>query len=121
MIFVLTALVGGLGAAARFALDTALSRRWQESWLRLMVINVSGSALLGLLAGLAAQRVVAADAVFVVGSGFLGGYTTFSAASLATVRLLEQRRWVTVLASSLGMLLSAITAAAIGFLVGRAL
>jgi fluoride exporter len=121
MIFVLTALAGGLGAAARYALDTALTRRWNESWLRLMVINVSGSALLGLLAGLAADRVVAPDVVLVLGSGFLGGYTTFSAASLATVRLIEQRRWSLALASSLGMLLGATGAAALGLLAGRAL
>jgi fluoride exporter len=121
MILLLTALVGGLGAAARFAIDTALTRRWGESWLRLMVINVSGSALLGLLAGLAADRVVAPDVVLVLGSGFLGGYTTFSAASLATIRLIEQRRWAAALGSSLGMLLSAAAAAVLGFLVGRSL
>ena len=117
----LTALVGGLGAAARFALDTAMTCRWSESWFRLMVINVSGSALLGLLAGLAADRLVAPDVVLVLGSGFLGGYTTFSAASLATVLLLEERRWPAALGASLSMLLSAVAAAALGFLLGQAL
>jgi CrcB protein len=121
IVLILTALTGGIGAAARFALDTALTRRWTESWVRLIVINVSGSALLGLLAGLAADRVVAPDVLLVLGAGFLGGYTTFSAASLATVRLIEQRRWLLALGSSVGMVLSAAAAATIGFLVGRAL
>ncbi|HLL61450.1 MAG TPA: CrcB family protein [Propionibacteriaceae bacterium] len=121
MIFVLTALAGGLGAAARFALDTALTRRRGESWARLMVINVSGSAVLGLLAGLAAHRVVAPDVLVVLGAGFLGGYTTFSAASLATVRLTEQGRWLAAVGSSVGMVLSTAAAAAIGVLVGRSL
>ena len=86
-----------------------------------MVINLSGSALLGLLVGLAADRVVAPDVVLVLGAGFLGGYTTFSAASLATVRLLEERRPVAALGSSFGMLLSAAITAGIGLLVGRSL
>ena len=121
IVFILTAVTGGLGAAARFALDTALTRRWTESWVRLMVINISGSALLGLLAGLAADRVVPPDVLLVLGAGFLGGYTTFSAASLGTVRLVEQRRWGAALGSSVGMALSAAAVAALGFFVGRSL
>jgi fluoride ion exporter CrcB/FEX len=52
IVFAITVLAGGLGAAARFALDTALTRRLTEGWLRLMAINISGSALLGLLGSL---------------------------------------------------------------------
>jgi CrcB protein len=121
MAILVTALAGGFGAAARFALDTALSRRLTETWLRLMVINVSGSALLGLLTGLAAQQLVAPGFPMVLGAGFLGGYTTFSAASLATVRTIENRRWVIALTSSVGMLLGSTAAAALGLLVGLSL
>jgi fluoride exporter len=117
----LTALAGGLGAAARFALDTALTARVRDGWVRLMVINVSGSALLGLTAGLGASRLLAPDVQLVLGAGFVGGYTTFSAASLATVRLVEERRWAASLTSSLGMLLGSAAAAALGLLVGLAL
>ena len=56
-----------------------------------------------------------------LGAGFLGGYTTFSAASLATVRLVEERRWAASLASSLGMLLASVAAAGIGLAIGLAL
>ena len=121
MILVVTALVGGLGAAVRLALDTMLTRRAVDSWLRLMLINVSGSALLGLLAGLAADRTVPPALQLILGAGFLGGYTTFSAASLATVRLVEERRWAASLASSLGMLLGSAAVAALGLVVGLAL
>jgi fluoride exporter len=118
---VLTALAGGLGAAGRFALDVTLSRRLGAGWVRLLAINVSGSAFLGLLAGLATDRVLGADIHLVLGAGFLGGYTTFSAASLATVRLVEERHWAAALASSLGMLLGSTVAAALGLVVGLAL
>jgi CrcB protein len=121
IILLLTALAGGFGAAARFALDVTLSRRVDHGWVRLLVINASGSAVLGLLAGLVGNRVVGADLHLVLGAGFLGGYTTFSAASLATVRLVEERRWAASLASSLGMLVASVAAAGIGLAVGLAL
>ncbi len=117
----LTVLAGGFGATARFALDVALSRRLADSWVRLLVVNASGSALLGLLAGLAAGRGLGPDLHLILGAGFLGGYTTFSAASLAAVRMVEERRWIASLASSLGMLLTSAAAAALGLLVGVAL
>jgi CrcB protein len=119
--FLLTALAGGLGAAARYALDTGLSGRVRAGWLRLLVINVSGSVLLGLLAGLAAGRLVSPEASAILGAGFLGGYTTFSAASLVAVGLVEQQRWAPALGASVGMLLGASAAAALGLLVGLSL
>jgi fluoride exporter len=121
IVIVLTALAGGFGAGARFALDVTLSRRVDHGWARLLVINASGSAVLGLLAGLVSNRVLGADLHLVLGAGFLGGYTTFSAASLVTVRLVEERRWAASLASSLGMLLASVAAAGIGLAIGLAL
>jgi CrcB protein len=121
IVILLTALAGGFGAAARYALDVTLSRRVDRAWARLLVINVSGSAVLGLLAGLVSDRVLGTDLHLVLGAGFLGGYTTFSAASLATVRLVAERRWVASLASSLGMLLASVAAAGIGLAAGLAL
>ena len=55
------------------------------------IINVSGSFLLGLLTGLA-TRGMPQEVLVVAGTGLLGGYTTFSTASVETVRLLQQRR-----------------------------
>ncbi len=115
------ALAGGLGAIARYALDVALTGRLGQSWVRLSIINVTGSALLGLIAGLSAAQLVPPVVHVVVGAGFLGGYTTFSAASLATARLIEERRWLGSLLSSVGMLLASTGAAALGLVVGRTL
>ena len=121
IILLLTALAGGFGAAARYALDVTLSRRVDRGWVRLLVINASGSAVLGLLAGLVSNRILGADLHLVLGAGFVGGYTTFIAASLATVRLVEERRWAASLAASLGMLLASVAAAGIGLATGLAL
>ena len=50
----------------------------------------------------------------VVGVGFLGGYTTFSTASLETVRLLQERRWLLGALNGLGVVVAATLAAGIG-------
>lgn len=118
---VLAALAGGVGAMARFALDVGLTSRLASTWGRLAVINVSGSALLGVVAGLLTAQLVTPAVQLVVGAGLLGGYTTFSAASLATARLVEERRWLSSLLSSAGMLLASTGAAALGLVLGRTL
>ncbi|MHA7263912.1 fluoride efflux transporter CrcB [Arthrobacter sp. TMN-37] len=110
------AAAGGLGAGARFLLDGMISSRVRSGFpLGTVLINVTGSFLLGLLAGLAASAVLPPSAVLVAGTGFLGGYTTFSTASVDTLRLLRAGRRTLALVSALGTLAGALGAAALGF------
>jgi fluoride exporter len=119
VILVLAALAGGLGAAARFVLDSLL-----RAWLPTpypsgtAVINVSGSLLLGLVTGLAAGGLLPEDLQVVLGTGLLGGYTTFSTASVETVRLARAGRHRAALWHSLGMLVTCTASAALGLLAG---
>lgn len=119
MTVLLLALAGGLGAVARFVLDGVVtaSRSWHYP-VGTTLINLSGSFLLGLLAGLAAGRVLPAEGLLVLGTGFLGGYTTFSTAASEAVRLAEQRRWVAALVHGVGQVVVATLLAALGFLAG---
>ena len=118
MVLLLTAVAGGLGAVARFGLDALLRRPSAPPWLSLMIINVTGSLLLGLLAGLAANGLVSQQAQLIVGGGFLGGYTTFSSATVDTLRLIQDRSHLAALISSGGMLLATVLAAAVGLVAG---
>lgn len=55
-----------------------------------LVVNVTGSLLIGLLAGLGEARgLLGPDARLLLVTGLLGGYTTFSAFSLETLLLLR--------------------------------
>jgi CrcB protein len=119
MTVLLLALAGGLGAVARFVLDGTVTaaRSWRYP-VGTTVINLSGSFLLGLLAGLAAGRLLPGSALLVLGTGFLGGYTTFSTAAYETVRLVEQRRWVAALVHGAGQVVVATALAALGYLAG---
>ena len=113
-LFVLLAVSGGVGAALRFVLDGAVRQAVGDRWpWSTALINVSGSFLLGLLTGLAG-RGMPPELLPVLGTGLLGGYTTFSTASVETVRLLQQRRVAASLTYGLGVLALTIAAALLG-------
>jgi CrcB protein len=115
----LVAIAGGFGAAARLALDGLIQGRHERQYpVGTTVINVSGSFLLGLLGGLAIRHGLPACWHLVLGTGFLGGYTTFSAASVETVRLLQDRRFAAAVANGLGLLVVASAAATAGLALG---
>ena len=118
----LTFVAGAVGALARFMLDSSFKRRWQSPfpWAT-VAINVTGSLLLGLLAGLVLFRGQSAIWQIVIGTGFCGGYTTFSTASFETVRLIQQGRRVLALVNAVGSLVCSVVACAAGFALAWAL
>ncbi|GAB3127378.1 fluoride efflux transporter CrcB [Glaciibacter psychrotolerans] len=115
LVYVALALAGGAGASLRFVLDGLIRTTVQTAYpFATTLINVSGSLLLGLITGLAAQLLLPPELALILGAGFLGGYTTFSTASYETVRLIQQRRYGESLASGVGMLMLAVGAAMLG-------
>jgi len=109
-------LAGGLGAGTRFLLDG-----WLSHWVRgsgTFVINVTGAFVLGLLAGWQPAHDGSPLVLLVLGTGFLGGYTTFSAAMLESARIARGGRWVVSIAHAAAMLAMAVAAAALGLWLG---
>ena len=112
----LVCVAGGIGAALRLIFDGLIRTRIRSTYpVGTTVINVAGSFVLGLLTGLAASQLVLHQWQLVFGTGLLGGYTTFSTASLETVRLMEDRRYVAAGFNAFGMLVGCVAAAALGF------
>ncbi|HTZ87415.1 MAG TPA: fluoride efflux transporter CrcB [Solirubrobacteraceae bacterium] len=89
------ALLGGVGANARFLVHSVVAERAAGVFpLGTLVVNASGSLLLGLLAGLS----LSGDALVLAGTATLGSYTTFSTWMIETWRLGEDgRRWLALL------------------------
>lgn len=116
MIPALLALAGGLGAATRFAVDGVVARHNRLPFpLGTVVINVTGALLLGAVTGLAARFAGLADLKVVLGTGFLGGYTTFSTASVEAVRLATgSRPAVEAVLHAVGMAVLGLAAAGLG-------
>jgi fluoride exporter len=83
------ALLGGLGALARFLLDGAVSSQVGRSFpFGTLAVNLTGAFAFGVLDGAA----VGGDALRLAGVGFLGAYTTFSTWTLEAHRLGEDGR-----------------------------
>lgn len=119
LLLVAVAAAGGIGAAARFVVDGLVKDRLGSAYpWGTTVINVSGSFALGLVTGLALQAVVAPEWKAVLGTGLLGGYTTFSTASVETVRLLAVGRRGAAVANGLGMLVACVGVASLGLWLG---
>lgn len=121
LLFLLTAVAGGVGAALRFVLDGVIRSRFPTFPLGTLVINVSGSFVLGLVTAAALGDVVPPEVLAVLGVGLMGGYTTFSTASFETVRLIGDRRYGAALVTGVGMLVASVLAAALGLWLGSLL
>jgi CrcB protein len=110
---------GALGAPARYLLDLAVQDRTGGGYPGgTVVINISGSLLLGLLTGLALHHGLSQTAKVVLGTGFCGAYTTFSTFSLETVRLIEEGALPEAIRNSLGTVAFGTAAAAAGLILG---
>ena len=118
MIALWVALAGGAGALTRFVLDGAVRSRWASDFPWATVgINVTGSFVLGVLTGLVLFHGDPGTLRLVAGTGFCGGYTTFSTASIETVRLAQRGAYAAAVGNALGTLVLAVGAGALGLLV----
>lgn len=115
----LVSLGGGVGAALRFWLDGVVKARVTGFPFGTLVINVSGSLVLGLVTGLGEAGTLPLPLVAVLGTGMMGGYTTFSTASVETVQLFRSGRPRAAVLNGLGMLVVSVGAAALGLYTGR--
>lgn len=108
-------LAGGAGALARFVVDGAFRARIATRVpAGTVVINITGSLLLGVLTGLVLFHGAPATLTLVAGTGFCGGYTTFSTASFETVRLLQTGEYRAAGTSVVVTVAGALAAAGVG-------
>ena len=89
--YLFVAIGGALGAIARFALTSVVARRTGGYWpWGTFVVNISGCVAIGLVLAIADAR---ADLHpgwrYLIPTGFIGAYTTFSAFEWETRRLLD--------------------------------
>ena len=104
-----------VGAVVRYLVDAWVIDRTEGlfPWGTLL-INVTGSLVLGFLTGLGLYHGLASSPRVVLGTGFLGAYTTFSTFTFETVRLLEEDAQLGAVLNAAGTLVVAGVAAAAG-------
>jgi CrcB protein len=114
----LVAAAGGAGAVLRALLIHHIGlRRADPLPVGTLIVNGSGSLVLGLLTGLALYHGLGGRVLAVAGVGLCGGYTTWSTASWEVVHLVHTGHRAEALVYTLGSLVVCIgcAAVAIGF------
>ncbi len=124
-------LAGGLGAGSRYGLTLLIQSWLSERGSRLslltslgltfplatLIINVIGSLLLAFLTTLALHGIIKPEYRLILGTGFLGAFTTFSTFEFEAEGLIAEGRWLQSSVYILGNLLLGFAA----ILLGRAL
>lgn len=115
LVWVGTGIFGALGALARFYVGAAVGARYPSDFPGgTFVVNLSGSFALGMLTGVG----LGSDLLMVFGTGFLGGYTTFSTWMVETQRLGEDGEQILFCIYLFGSLLAGLAAAGVGWVLG---
>jgi fluoride exporter len=111
---------GGLaGSAIRHAVTVAIPLRSGSFPLALLIVNVGGSLLLGAYSARRARAATTSWSLQFWAIGLLGSFTTFSAFSVETVRLVADGYTLVATAYVVASLLAGLTAALLGGRLGE--
>ncbi len=118
VIALVVGVAGGLGAVARYLVDGAVQDRTDGLFpFGTFSVNVAGSLVLGVVAGLVLRHGYPARFEAVLGTGFCGGLTTWSTAAWETARLAEEAGALSATRYTLANLAASLSAAAVGLVV----
>jgi CrcB protein len=110
--------LGAVGAYARFYVGAAVTaRRPSDFPFGTFVVNLTGGFALGFLVGSSSGDA----ALLVLGTGLLGGYTTFSTWMVEAQRLGEDSAWAPMWLYLLGSMLAGLATTGAGWIIGEAI
>ena len=114
---------GFAGAVTRYGLDRFVSARVSGSFpWGILLVNVAGSFLLGLIVALTAERIAVAPQVrLALTVGFLGAFTTFSTFAYDSMSLAEEGALGMAALNIVASVAAALVAVVAGTALGRAL
>lgn len=124
LIYLWLALGGALGTVARYWLNGVISRHFETFPMGTLVINVSGSFLIGFFATLTdpdGRFMVSPAARTFFMTGICGGYTTFSSFSLQTLDLAREGEWFYAGLNAVLSMVLCLLAVWLGLVLARAL
>jgi fluoride exporter len=106
-----------LGGMARYGISGAVARRVGETFpWGTLVVNVTGSFLVGVFAAVIAGPDAALRSLLI--TGVCGGYTTFSSFSLQTLTLAREGEWLRAAINVIASLAFCLAAVWAGFVAG---
>jgi CrcB protein len=115
-------IAGAAGAVLRYLVDRYVQGKVASDFpYGTLVINVTGSLVLGFLTGSALHHGLSATWVTVLGTGLIGAYTTFSTFTYDSFRLLGSDGLATALTNILVSVVAGLGAAVAGLALGTLL
>ncbi len=110
------AVSGAFGAVARYGVSVLMMQHVGGGFpWGTLAANLVGCFLLGLLDGFVVSgQLVSAEARLLLGTGFLGAFTTFSTFSVETIRALEVGQWLVAGSYLVVSLIGGLALAALG-------
>lgn len=119
--FLLVMLGGAVGAALRFGIGVWSIQSFGDTFpWGTLIVNLSGGFLMGLLAGAVVREGAGLPVHMLIGTGLLGGFTTFSAFSLEAALMVERGQIGTALAYALASVIGSVVLLFAGLWAGRA-
>lgn len=118
----LIAFGSAVGGVARYWVSGVVAARVGETFpWGTLAVNVTGSALIGVLAAFSdsARVGMSADARQLLMVGVLGGFTTFSSFSLQTLRLMQDGDWLRAGGNIVVSVAACLAAVALGYRLAR--
>ncbi|WEV58603.1 CrcB family protein [Bifidobacterium sp. ESL0728] len=117
-LLIAASLIGGLGAFTRYSVDAWVNNRVHLPFpCGTIVVNLSASLAMGLVAGWCATHAGLTVLQYLLASGFLGGYSTFSTASVEGAKLVSGGKPLWAFVHTAGMMAASLALLLLGMLV----
>ncbi|MDO5747757.1 MAG: CrcB family protein [Actinomycetaceae bacterium] len=113
IIWLCVALGGGLGAMSRYGLDRLVGHFVAKPGVGIATVNIIGCFIMGIVTAL-----MSGSLLFIVATGFLGGFTTFSTAVVDVYQAILHRKHLHAILLLLGTYVLGIAAACAGVSAG---
>jgi CrcB protein len=114
-------LAGAIGTGIRYLVGLAAIRLFGATFpWGTLAVNVVGCFFMSIVAYAAARLVISSDTRLVLGAGFMGGLTTYSAFNWETLAFLRDGAWSTGLINVAVTLAACLAAGMVGLALARA-
>lgn len=120
---VLLGLAGAVGTLTRYGVSGVVQRMASISFpLGTFLVNLSGCLLFGLVFGLFEERIgLPGELRFLILTGFMGAYTTFSSYMFESVTLLQHGQWLAAALNIIGQTVAGVALTIAGLALGKML